>query len=223
VLPFAGARPAPPRRIAILGNAAGTTARAYGRLFPATRVDAVEIDGALTRLGRRWFGLGGPRLHVYTADARPWLPRQPDRRYDAIFVDAYRQPYIPFYLTTREFFASVRDKLAPGGMVIVNIGHPSGSLDLERVLAATMRAEFPVVGRDEVEDTNTLGVASTAPLSVARLRAARVPASLRPLAARAAARLRPALPGGTVYTDDRAPVEWLVDASIVQVAANGER
>jgi len=117
----------------------------------------------------------------------------------------------------------VRDKLAPGGMVIVNIGHPSGSRDLERVLAATMRAEFPVVARDEVEDTNTLGVGSTAPLSSARLRTAAVPAALRALAHRAADRLLPALPGGTVYTDDRAPVEWLVDASIVQVAANGER
>jgi hypothetical protein len=46
---------------------------------------------------------------------------------------------------------------------------------------------------------------------------------LRGLATRAAMRLRPALRGGTVYTDDRAPVEWLVDESIVQVAANGER
>jgi len=223
VLPFAGAHPAPPRRIAILGNAAGTTARAYGRLFPATRVDAVEIDGALTAIGRRWFDLRGPNLHTYTADARPWLARQHDGQYDAIFVDAYRQPYIPFYMTTREFFALVRRKLAPGGMVIVNIGHPEESRDLERVLAATMRAVFPVVDRDEVEPTNTLGVASSAPVSAARLRAAPVPPSLRGLATRAAARLRPALRGGSVYTDDRAPVEWLVDASIVQVAANGER
>jgi len=223
VLPFAGARSAPPRRIAILGNAAGTTARAYGRLFPATRVDAVEIDGALTAIGRRWFDLRGPNLHTYTADARPWLARQHDGQYDAIFVDAYRQPYIPFYMTTREFFALVRRKLAPGGMVIVNIGHPEESRDLERVLAATMRAVFPVVDRDEIEPTNTLGVASSAPVSAARLRAAPVPPSLRGLATRAAARLRPALRGGSVYTDDRAPVEWLVDASIVQVAANGER
>jgi spermidine synthase len=221
VLPFAGARPAPPRRIAILGNAAGTTARAYGRYFPRTAIDAVEIDGALTRIGRRWFDMRAPRLRVVTADARPWLERQPDGRYDAIFVDAYRQPYIPFYLTTREFFASVRSKLAPGGMVIVNIGHPDDSSDLERVLGATMRAVFPAVGRDEVQSTNTMGVASTARLSAARLRAAapRLPADLRGLANRAAARLRPALPGGSVYTDDRAPVEWLVDASIVKYAA----
>ena len=36
VLPFA-ARERPPRRIAILGNAAGTVARAYGHYFPADR------------------------------------------------------------------------------------------------------------------------------------------------------------------------------------------
>jgi len=223
VLPFGGARPAPPRRIAILGNAAGTTARAYAHLFPQTRVDAVEIDGALTRIGRRWFDLRGPNLHTYTADARPWITRQPDGRYDAIFVDAYRQPYIPFYLATREFFATVRRKLAPGGMVIVNIGHPEQSHDLEKVLAATMRAAFPYVYRDEVEPTNTMGVASGAPVSAARLRGAPVPNELRGIAAGAAERLLPARRGGSVYTDDRSPVEWLVDASIVQVAAHGER
>ena len=32
----------------------------------------------------------------------------------------------------------------------------------------------------------------------------------------------PRLPGGTVYTDDKAPVEWLVDKSIVEYAADGE-
>jgi spermidine synthase len=223
VLPFAGALPAPPKRIAILGNAAGTTARAYGALYPRTRVDAVEIDGALTQIGRRWFGLGGPNLHTYTADARPWLERQRDRTYDAIFVDAYRQPYIPFYLTTREFFQAVRDKLRPGGMVIVNIGHPEDSHDLEKVLAATMRAAFPYVDRDEVEPTNTLGVASSAPVSAAKLAGAPVPPLLHDLAVNTSERLKPALPGGSVYTDDKAPVEWLVDTSIVKVAANGER
>ena len=35
-----------PGRIAILGDAAGTVARAYGHYFPSTRVDAVELDGS---------------------------------------------------------------------------------------------------------------------------------------------------------------------------------
>src|SRR3954462_2988323 len=56
VLPFASGRGAP-RSVAILGNAAGTTARAYGHFFPRTRVDAVEIDGALSDVGRRLFDL----------------------------------------------------------------------------------------------------------------------------------------------------------------------
>ena len=34
----------------------------------------------------------------------------------------------------------------------------------------------------------------------------------------AADRLEPGLSGGTVYTDDKAPVEWLIDASLAQVA-----
>src|SRR3954468_6397758 len=59
VLPFA-ASAQPPRSVAILGNAAGTTARAYGHFFPRARVDAVEIDGALSDVGRRLFDLRGP-------------------------------------------------------------------------------------------------------------------------------------------------------------------
>jgi len=213
VLPFAVA-PTPPRRIAILGDAAGTVARAYGHYFPDTRVDAVEIDGALTSIGRRYFGLSGPRLHLYTADARPWLEAN-HARYDAIFLDAYRQPYIPFYLVTREFFALIRAHLTPGGIVIVNVGHIPGSDALEKVVSATLRAVFPVVARDVASDTNSLVVASARSLSFAHLS---VPASLRPLAQQVTDRVGPALPGGAVYTDDRAPVEWLTDLSILQYA-----
>src|SRR5918996_4436491 len=120
VLPFA-ARQAPPERIAVLGNAAGTTARAYGHYFPATEIDGVEIDAELTEVGERFFDLHNPKLEVFHEDARPWL-RGSDGGYDVIMVDAYRQPYIPFYLATREFFELVRDRLAPGGVVIVNAG-----------------------------------------------------------------------------------------------------
>jgi spermidine synthase len=225
VLPQAARRQAP-RRIAILGNAAGTTARAYGHFLPRTAIDAVEIDGRLTEIGRRFFDLRAPRLRTYAQDARPWLERQSGGRFDAIFVDAYRQPYIPFYLTTREFFSLARERLAPGGSVVVNVGHPEGSARLERVLAATMRAAgFATVLRDPIEPTNTLLVATDAAgAGPARLRAAAagLPAALRPLARAAARRLRPGRTGGSVYTDDRAPVEWLVDESIVNFAAEGE-
>jgi spermidine synthase len=214
VLPFAG-RATPPSRVAILGDAAGTVARAYGHYFPSTRVDAVEIDGELSAIGKRFFGLRGPRLHLYTADARPWLETS-KARYDAIFLDAYRQPYIPFYLLTREFFSLIRAHLNPGGIVIVNVGHIPGSDALEKVVSATLHAAFPEVVRDVVSGSNSLVVASARPLSFPRL--AEVPSALIPLAANVAGRMAPALRGGAVYTDDKAPVEWLTDLSILGYA-----
>ncbi|HVS29374.1 MAG TPA: fused MFS/spermidine synthase [Solirubrobacteraceae bacterium] len=218
VLPWS-VRAAPPRRIAILGNAAGTTARAYGHFFPATAVDGVEIDRELTRLGRRYFDERGPRLRVITADARPFLSSV-RTRYDAIVLDAYRQPYIPFYLTTREFFSLARARLARGGVVMINVGHPSGSQRLERVLAATLRAAgFQTVLRDAVESTNTLLLATDARATGLRAATPRLPVALRKLGADVAGRLAPAPRGGEVYTDDRAPVEWLIDSSLVSYAA----
>jgi spermidine synthase len=218
VLPFAS-RARRLDRIAILGNAAGTVARAYGHFFPRTAVDAVEIDAELTALGRRFFDLRNPRMRTFAEDARPWLERSAGG-YDAIMVDAYRQPYIPFYLTTREFFALARERLAPGGVAIVNVGHPEGGSELERVLGRTMSTAFPRVLRDPIEPTNTLLVAGDGTLSASRLRshAVALPRPLRPLALAAAADLSPRLRGGEVYTDDRAPVEWLVDASLLEYA-----
>src|SRR5215217_8247300 len=137
VAPFA-VRREPLRRLAILGFAGGTTARAYARYFPAARIDGVEIDRELFDIGRRWFGLRArPQLHEYAEDARPFL-RRTKARYDVIYLDTYRQPYIPFYLSTKEFFALARDRLAPGGVIVVNVGHPEGSDRLEKVLSATM-------------------------------------------------------------------------------------
>ena len=231
VLPLA-ARSEPPRRVAILGNAAGTVARAYERFFPETEIDGVEIDGELHGIGRRWFDMTNPQLRTITDDARPFL-RRTDRRYDAIFVDAYRQPYIPFYLATREFFELARDRLAPGGVVVVNVGHPEDSDELEKVITATLREVFPTVLRDPLESTNTLVLATrererppdaTRAEAIVRLLQAadELPPELRPLARATADRVRPGLRGGDVYTDDKAPVEWLIDRSIVEYAADAD-
>ena len=220
VLPFA-ARSTPPERIAILGNAAGTTARAYGHFFPETEVDGVEIDAKLTELGRRYFDMDNPRLEVSHEDARPWL-EDSGGDYDVIMVDAYRQPYIPFYLATKEFFELVRDRLAPGGAVVVNAGHPEGNDDLEKVLSATLADVFPTVLRDPIEDTNTLLLATEAPASDDRLAEAipNLPDDLRVVAAASSERIGARLTGGEVYTDDKAPVEWLIDRSILGYAGD---
>ena len=161
------------------------------------------------------------KLTVHNEDARPWL-RRSEGGYDVIMVDAYRQPYIPFYLATKEFFELVRDRLAPGGVVIVNAGHPKGNDDLEAVLGSTMAAAFPNVLRDPIEDTNTLLVASEAPISAHNLliRLRDLPRDLQRVGAVEGAKIGPRLPGDEVYTDDHAPVEWLIDRSILGYAAD---
>jgi hypothetical protein len=107
--------------------------------------------------------------------------------------------------------------------MVINIGHPEGHDELERVLAATAGAAFAHVARWPMKDTSTLLIASEdAAPSAQRLHdaEARLPGDLAPLAAAAALGLAPGLRGGAVYTDDRAPVEWLIDKSIVEFAAD---
>lgn len=220
VLPFA-ALAEPPRRVAVLGNAAGTLARQYGHYWPQTGIDAVELDPTVSEIGYRYFDMGSnPRLTVFDDDARPWL-RKSGGGYDLIVVDAYHQPYIPFYLATKEFFALVRERLAPGGVVAVNVGHPKGNDDLERVLGATMAAAFPTVLRGPVKKQNTVLMATAGSASGPRLMDAApgLPVDLAPLARVAADKLGPRLEGGEVFTDDRAPVEWLIDRSLIGYAA----
>ena len=76
-----------------------------------------------------------------------------------------------------------------------------------------MAAAFPRVLRDPIEPTNTLLVGGGGEISAARLESdrARCRRTCGGWPARAAARLAPRLPGGEVYTDDHAPVEWLID------------
>jgi len=219
-LPFA-ARTEPPERVAILGNAAGTTSRAYEKLFPNTKIDGVEIDPELSEIGKEYFDMTNPNLELHHEDARPFL-RQTDARYDVISVDAYRQPYIPFYLTTEEFFDLVKARLAPGGVLVVNVAHAEGQDELEKVLTATIRTAFPNIQRDPMKPTNTLLVASEGSVSADRLAVAaagpKVPDGLKQTANAAAHRLEEPLTGERTYTDDKAPVEWLIDKSIVDYA-----
>ncbi len=218
VLPFSGENA--PERVAILGSAAGTTARALAHYFPDMVIDAVEIDPDVTEVGRELFDLTGKNITTHAADARPWLQAQ-ETTYDAILVDAYRQPYIPFYLATEEFFDVVKEHLTPGGTIAMNVGHPPQSDKLEKVLSATLRESFGAdrVFRDPVDDTNTMLLGTTSDADPAdQLRAADVPGEVRTVSDQTADRLATGLTGGNVYTDDRAPVEWLVDASLAEVA-----
>jgi spermidine synthase len=215
----------PVEQVAILGNAGGTVARAYGRFYPRAQIDGVELDPAVTKIGRRYFGLGdNPRLDVHDADARPFL-RRTDEHYDLIIVDAYRPPYVPFYLATREFFRLARERLRPGGVIALNVATVPDDHRLAEAIAATVGAEFPEVLSWQPLRFNqiVLGLDEPVAPSVLRRRLAGGPAALRSLTRLLAADLRPARRKGRPWTDDRAPVEWVTDRMIVEYAAKGGR
>jgi SAM-dependent methyltransferase len=215
----------PLRRAAILGNAGGTTARAFGVFYPGARIDGVELDPAVTAVGRRYFGLDdNPRLRVFTEDARPFL-RRTDSRYDLILVDAYRPPYVPFYLATREFFELVRSRLRPGGMVAINVATVPDDHRLAEGIGGTMATVFPEVLGWQALRFNRLVVGLTRPVprTVLERRLAGLSPRLRSLGALFAAGNRLVRPAADPWTDDRSPVEWVTDRMIVEYAARGGR
>jgi spermidine synthase len=215
----------PLERVAILGNAAGTTARALGVYYPDADVDGVELDPAVSRVGRRYFGMEDiPRLTVHDADARPYL-RSTDERYDLIVVDAYHQPYVPFYLATREFFALARERLAPGGIIALNVAAVPDDKRLVHAIGRTMAAELPQVLEWPALRFNSIVLGLTQPLTTEELRSGlrKGPEALAVLRDLLARDVVPIEPDGTPWTDDRAPVEWLTDRMIVSYAAEGGR
>ncbi len=80
----------------------------------------VELDPDVIALGRKYFTLDDPNLTVANADGRVFL-RATHARFDAIAVDVFRQPHIPFPFTTAEFFELVRSRLEPGGVLLMNV------------------------------------------------------------------------------------------------------
>jgi spermidine synthase len=215
----------PLERVAILGNAAGTTARALGVYYPEADIDGVELDPAVSRVGLRYFGMGeNPRLTVHDVDARPFL-RSTDQQYDLIVVDAYRQPYVPFYLATREFFRLVSDHLTPGGIVALNVAAVPDDKRLVRAVGGTLAADLPQVLEWPALRFNTIVLGLSEPLSRSELqrRLASGPPDLASLRRLLAHDARPIEPSDRPWTDDRAPVEWLTDRMIVAYAAEGGR
>ena len=223
----AQAGPATPRSVAYLGLAAGTSARQY-RLAFGDQIDitGVEIDPDIIAVGHRYFHLDDARAHEVVADARYWLDTQAGH-YDVIVLDAYRQPYIPFHLTTREFFRQVRAHMNPGGVIAVNVGRTTTDYRLVDALASTMAAVFPsVLLLDDPNYANTVVYASTEPVTVDDVtrNLHLVTATLATDAAASAldkGKLRMSPYHGQVYTDDLAPIEQLIDQIIFSYLSGG--
>jgi spermidine synthase len=208
----------------VIGLAGGTASKQITKAYGPVPIDGVEIDGKIVEVGRKWFGMTEPNLNVIVEDGRYAL-RTSDKTYDLIAVDAYKQPYIPFQLTTEEFFQEVYDHLGDDGTLVINVGRTTDDYRLVDVISSTIKAVFPHVYLIDVEKyANTMVVATKAPSSIASFEAA-VAAQpdgslLRTVgeASIATGRIREVTASDTVFTDDHAPVERVIDLIIIDEA-----
>jgi predicted membrane-bound spermidine synthase len=220
---------------ALLGSAVGTIPKQMLAIYGQDmHIDAVEIDPKIIEIGREYFDMQDqqlPNYTVYAQDGRYWLATT-DQRYDIIGMDAYHQPYIPFHMTTVEFFHEAREHLNERGVVVVNAGRPpSGDQRLENAIASTMRAVFPqvfIMDTRKPHSASALIVGVNQPVGdgVAHFHAnaERMPDGTPLRVVMDWARFEGLLPvreftpeqaNFAPFTDDHAPVEQLIDALIL--------
>jgi spermidine synthase len=228
-------RPDQVERIAIIGLAAGTIARQHNVVYPGILMDGIEIDPGIVEAGREYMGMTMANLNVIVEDGRFALKRL-DHTYDMIGIDAYRVPYVPWHMTTVEFFQEVDDHLTDDGVVIINVGRTDTDRRLIEAMTRTLQEVFPSVHTLDVPHAyNTILVATRQPTNSGNLSAnlayvrtqpaqfatAQAASVLQTALETAVPSLRPTTASDIVFTDDRAPVEMIVDAMVIDFMLHG--
>ena len=150
-------------------SSSGTpAARPLGHLPPSTPAWTSTASSSTRRspdAARRFLGLDRILACTSSRPTRARTSAAPRKRYDLIAIDTYRQPYIPFQVTTREFFRLVRAHLSPGGAVALNISRVPGDRGLLDAIAATVRAELGQAWAWDALRFNTLLFAFARPVT----------------------------------------------------------
>lgn len=225
----------PLSNLLVIGLAAGTVSELYTDIYGALPITGVELDPQIIAVGQEYFGMTQPNLTAVAADGRRWLAGQPaTATWDVIAIDAYRPPYIPFHLTTVEFFALVQQHLRAEGVVAINVGRTATNYALVDALAATLYQHFPTVyAIDEPgppdDLSNSLLIATKQPIDLSTVLAnfallpPTYPIPFQEFAAttRPQIRLLPPPDDAPIFTDDRAPVEWVIHRIILDFMLGG--
>jgi spermidine synthase len=99
-----------------LGVGAGLLPQELAR--DGVRVTAVDIEPRIVDLARRYFHLPAA-VDVRLADARTFLRHDP-ATYDLVFLDTFASESTAWYLLTTEALAEMRQRLNPGGRLVIN-------------------------------------------------------------------------------------------------------
>jgi len=217
-------------RYGIIGLAAGTSARQAHEVFPSVVIDGFELDGEIVKVGRKYFGMDIPNLNVYVEDGRWGLEHSP-HTYDLIAVDAYRPPYIPPHMTTIEFFKIAYNHLTENGVLVINVGRAPGDRRLINGLSTTMAKLFPSIHIMDIPGTlNSMVYATRQPTTmndfIANYNRFLGNSEVHPLLisamSSAIVNAQPGYEKTQVFTDDKAPIEWLTNSLIINFMLNGD-
>ncbi len=212
----------PINRLAVVGLAAGTIPKQFTQTYGMISIDGIELDPAIIKVGQDYFKLDEPNINIIVGDGRYELNRL-EGNYDVITLDAYKVPYIPWHLTTQDFFSEVNDQLNDNGILAVNVGRVPNDRRLVEALTATLLTVFPSVHTIDVPGSlNSILVATVQPTTAQNLRenVKRLDVNADPLLVAA---LRTAednlvttVSSELVFTDERAPVEMLIDSIVIR-------
>ncbi len=216
-------------RIAIVGLAAGTFARQATAVYGQVPIDGFEIDPEIIAVGRKYFDMNETNLNAIAQDGR-WGLEHSHQSYDIIAVDAYRPPYIPWHLTTREFFQVVKDHLTENGAMAINVGRAPGDRRLIDGLVGTIRTVFPSIFVMDVPNTfNSIIYATKQPTKMDNLYNNLIylltRKDIHPLLLDALQRVvvyqQPTPDSKVVFTDDLAPIEWITNNMVLKFVLFG--
>jgi len=104
-----------------IGSGGGRVAWYLHRFLPDAQITTVELDPVVVELSHKYFGIREePNFHEITRDGRIFLADS-KAKYDVIMIDAYRGPFVPFHMLTKEFYQIVAQHLTEGGVVAQNV------------------------------------------------------------------------------------------------------
>lgn len=136
-----------PKRVLVIGLGSGVTAGAVAQ-YPVEQIDVIEIEPAVVEAARFFTAenravLRDPRVRMIIADGRNFLinARVP---YDVIISEP-SNPWIRGLATlfTQEFYALVRSRLAPDGLMLQWIQGYGIAPDDLRMVVRSFRTAFP--------------------------------------------------------------------------------
>jgi spermidine synthase len=219
------------RRALFIGAGGGVGPKAFHEHDPTMEIDVVDIDQAVLDVASEYFYMPEKEnIRAIAADGRTFVRNSPDGHYDAIFLDAFTiGGRIPFHLVTREFFQLCRQKLAPGGVFVMNVNSAvrGDNAKIFESMYTTLGEAFPQVHvfalyhqlglRDQSTNVMLVAVNSDQKLSpedwIAKAVAYESPSHIGNIEVRRMVNdlltTLPAMTQATMFTDDFAPIETM--------------